>query len=56
MSLKELWQSLVGKDDVKQSVKSIVGKNDRPNETPEERQRRRDEENSVAASTGPGAF
>jgi len=56
MSLRELWQSLVGKDDVKQTVKSVVGKDERPGETPQERQRRRDEENSVAASTSPGAF
>lgn len=56
MSIKQLWQSLTGKDDSKAVMKSMVTKQDHSNETPEERQARQKEENSVAASTSPGAF
>jgi hypothetical protein len=51
-----MWRHWGGEDDFKTVAKSLVGKNDRPGETEDERKRRQDEEAAVAAATSPGAF
>jgi len=54
--LRKMWQSLTGKQDAKDVVQSMVGKQDRSGETDAERQSRQDDENSTTAATSPGAF
>jgi hypothetical protein len=51
-----MWRQWAGTDSFKTVGKSLVGKNERPGESEEDRKSRQDEEAAVAASTSPGAF
>jgi len=56
MDFKKIWQLFAGRDDIKTTLHSLVGTNERPGETEEERQRRHDEEGAAAARTSAGVF